>query len=213
MTTSIRTGQHLGSYGSTAALLQLPGFSSVWSTTVIWVIFSISTVMHTNHGPGSLLYVPTYRILSSKRPSPCKRPPWPYGVIHIMTCLCKHPPQFLARQFQVPMGAYSREYSTTNTYHTIHVAIVTINFYHWESDITSLVIAMIPLQHHSRLPLHMMKVGLEYMHDQAHTTCMVCKYPSIREGSPHNVCTVDFYRKSTIPNLLFLCVDICTLIH
>ncbi len=29
-----------------------------------------------------------------------------------MACLCKHPPPFLARQFQAPMGAYSREYST-----------------------------------------------------------------------------------------------------
>ncbi len=70
--------------------------------------------MHTNHGPGNLSYVPTYRILSSKCPSPCKRPPPLLDdsmTLYIqMACMCKHPPQFMARQ--VPISAYSKEYGT-----------------------------------------------------------------------------------------------------
>ncbi len=62
-----------------------------------------------------------YRILSSKRQSPCKHP-HPFLMIlwfthicvtHTNGCVRKRPPQFLlARQFQAPMGAYSREYGT-----------------------------------------------------------------------------------------------------
>ncbi len=189
MTISIYTGQHLGSYGSMAALLQLLEFSFLWSTTIIRVTFSISIViiyMHTNHGPGSHLYVPTYCILSSKCLSPCKRPPWPCGVLYIqMACLCKRPSQFFGPSISSAHGCLIERIRYYKHFFTPYT-LQTSNFYHWESDITSLVNAMIPLQHHNSLQLHVMYI--EYIHYQAHS--MFRKYPSIGVGSPHNVCTL-----------------------
>ncbi len=70
----------------------------------------------------------TYRILPSKRPSSCKRPPIfddPMVRVYMRytTSPCKRPSPFIGREFQAPMGAYSGDCGTCTWNNTVHVHV------------------------------------------------------------------------------------------